>query len=254
MGHRVVEICDIPFDDIGFRRSVETIVAWARDGSGGYVCTPNVDYVVRSARDPQFRESLLQARLRLPDGMGIVYGARLAGSPLQESVTGRLLPIAVCRAAAAAAIPVGLFGGPPGVAEQAARVLAATTGVEIRCAFGPSMRFHIGSKEDEASVKQVRDASPRILFVALGAPKQEIWMLRNENDLAGCIQVGVGQAFDVLAGRSREAPRWATRVGAEWAFRLAHDPRRLAPRYLREDPKFFWWMLKRRFRRPTTPT
>ena len=92
-----VSIDGLPIHAVSFDRTVELIVSWALDGSGGYVVTPNVDYVVRARSNPAFRTALAGARLRVPDGMGIVYGSRIAGTPLPATVTGRLLPEAVGR-------------------------------------------------------------------------------------------------------------------------------------------------------------
>jgi len=236
---RVVCLRGIRIDDIGFRRTVELLVEWANDRSGGYVCTPNVDHIVRAQRDPSFRAAVSSARLRVPDGMGIVYGSRLAGYPIKETVTGRLLPEAVGRRLGTAAM--ALFGGVPGVAARAGDELRSR-GVDVADAFGPSIGFEVDGWEDKSHVDRLRRSRAAIIFVGLGAPKQELWMYRHHAELPGKVLVGVGAALDVLAGRSPEAPRWMTRIGVEWAFRLAHEPRRLARRYLLDDPHFFWWI------------
>ena len=245
---RVVEIGGIRLDDLGFTGAVDAIEAWALEGSGGYVCTPNVDFLVRARRDPAFLVALADARLRLPDGMGVVYGARLRGTPLSGTVTGRKLPEALAARLAGTPHSIGLLGGPPGAADAAARRLAML-GVDVSVAMAPSMTFEIGSTEDAACTAAIAGARPRILFVGLGAPKQELWMRRHQTDLPETVLVGVGQAIAVLAGDVATAPEWMTRVGLEWAFRLVQEPRRLARRYLRDDPRFFWWMLKDRFQR-----
>ena len=243
----VTEIAGIGFHDIGPRETVRRIVERGRLGQAGYVCTPNVDYVVRSQRDPAFRAALLGADIRVPDGMWVIYGSRLAGRPLKASVTGRLLPGAVIAEMGDRQLPMALFGGPPGVAERAAGRLRAAGAVLVD-AFGPSMRFVIGSDEDAGAVARIRESGARIVFVGLGAPKQEQWMLRHRDEL-DAVLVGIGAGLDVLAGRMREAPRWMTRIGAEWIFRLAQEPRRLGRRYLVDDPRFLWWMLRERFSR-----
>jgi len=242
---REVRIDTLLVHDITFAETVAAILAWAADGSGGYVCTPNVDHVVRARRDPQFRAATLGARLRVPDGMGIVYGARAAGRPLRGTVTGRLLPEAVASGGEATGPPVALLGGQPGAASRAADRLRAGGG-SVTAALEPSMDFRLDSPEDEAMVAALRDSGARVVFVGLGAPKQELWMARHAADLPGAVLVGIGQAIDVLGGVASAAPPWMTRIGLEWAYRLAHDPRRLARRYLWDDPRFFWWMLRSR--------
>jgi N-acetylglucosaminyldiphosphoundecaprenol N-acetyl-beta-D-mannosaminyltransferase len=218
--------------------------------SGRYVCTPNVDYVVRSRRDLAFREAINGADLRVPDGMWIVYAARLAGRPLRATVTGRLLVPRFAEYCGRTDRSIGLLGAGPGVAEQAAdRLRADHPGLRVLCAITPPTPFVLGSPEDEAIAAALQADPPDLLFVALGAPKQEMWMQRHAAQLPGTVMIGVGAAFDVLAGRVREAPAWMTRVGLEWLFRLAQEPSRLARRYLIDDPWILWWAATTRLRR-----
>jgi N-acetylglucosaminyldiphosphoundecaprenol N-acetyl-beta-D-mannosaminyltransferase len=246
--HRQIVIDTIVMDDIGIRAAVDLIVRWGRDGSGGYVVTPNVDYVVRARRDPAFRAIIDAARLRLPDGMGVVYGARLAGLRLRGTVTGRLLPQAVARHPDSPRL--ALVGGRPGASERAAERLRAA-GADVSVTSSPPMGFRIGGPEDQAAVRALAAAQPEVLFVGLGSPKQDRWMARHAVELPRTVMVGIGAGIDVLGGRQAAAPAWMTRVGLEWAYRLIHEPRRLARRYLWEDPRFFWWMLRARWRSPT---
>jgi len=241
-----IDLAGIPIDNVTFDEAVKLIAGWVADGSGGTVCTPNVDHVVKARRLPDFRAALLGMRLRVPDGMGIVYGSRIAGSPLKGTVTGRLLPEALA-AALGPETGIAFFGGRPGVAEEAARVLESR-GARIAAALAPGMGFVVGSDEDAELTRRLRDSGAGVIFVCLGAPRQELWMARHAAELPAVL-VGVGAAVDVIAGRSPTAPAWMTRLGIEWAFRLVHEPRRLARRYLRDDPRFFWWMLRQRARR-----
>ena len=240
---RTVAIASIALDDIGPAAAIETLARWGREGSGGYVVTANVDYLVRAHRDPAFRRLLEGARLRLPDGMGVVYGARMAGTRLRGSITGRLLPGALARHPGN--LRLGLMGGLPGATEPAAEHLRRLGG-DVRVATSPPMGFKIGSDPDQAAVRLLAEADPQVLFVGLGSPKQDRWMAAHAADLPRTVMVGIGQAIDVLGGQQPAAPGWMTRVGLEWAYRLAHDPRRLARRYLWDDPRFFWWMLQAR--------
>jgi N-acetylglucosaminyldiphosphoundecaprenol N-acetyl-beta-D-mannosaminyltransferase len=241
--HPTVRIGSIAVDDLGFEGTVEAIAGWAREGSGGYVVTTNVDYLVRAQRDPAFRALIDGARLRVPDGMGVVYGARLAGSPLRASITGRLLPAALARHPDR--LRLALMGGLPGATVPAGQRLRDLGG-DVRAATSPPMGFEIGDAADQAAVRLLADADPQVLFVGLGSPKQDRWMAHHAAALPRTVMVGIGQAIDVLGGMQPVAPSWMTRVGLEWAYRLAHDPRRLARRYLWDDPRFFWWMLRAR--------
>jgi N-acetylglucosaminyldiphosphoundecaprenol N-acetyl-beta-D-mannosaminyltransferase len=246
----VVTVAGLPILDVSFQQTVDLILQWATDGSGGYVCTPNADYVVRAQRDAAFREAICGARIRVPDGMWIVYAARLAGLSLGGTVTGRLLLPAVAKRARAQDLSIALFGAAPGVAEQAAATLRGRfPDLDVRATISPPMGIRIGSAEDLAGVNVLREAAPSIIFVGLGAPKQEIWMQQHSADFPGTVMVGVGQAFDVVAGHRREAPGWATRLGFEWVFRLVQEPRRLGRRYLVDDPWIIGWAIQQRIRR-----
>jgi N-acetylglucosaminyldiphosphoundecaprenol N-acetyl-beta-D-mannosaminyltransferase len=241
-----VDIAGIPVHNVTFDQAVKLIAGWVADGSGGTVCTPNVDHIVKAHGMADFRAAVLGTRLRVPDGMGIVYGSRIAGTPLKGTVTGRLLPEALAETLGPR-VGLAFFGGRPGVAQEAARVLERK-GARIVAALAPGMDFVIGSDEDAELTHRLRESGAGVIFVCLGAPRQELWMARHAAELPAVL-VGVGAAVDVLAGRSPSAPAWMTRLGVEWAFRLVHEPRRLARRYLRDDPRFFWWMLRQRARR-----
>jgi N-acetylglucosaminyldiphosphoundecaprenol N-acetyl-beta-D-mannosaminyltransferase len=242
---RAVEIDGIPIDAVSLAQAVDLLAVWAADGTGGYVCTPNVDYIVKARRDPAFRAAVLGARMRVPDGMGIVYGSRIAGTPLPATVTGRLLPERVGAELTPRGGSIALFGGPPGVAEAAAAALRGR-GVTVAGGFGPSIGFEIGSAEDALAVERLQKLDAAVIFVGLGAPKQELWMAAHTTEFPTTVLVGVGAAIEVLGGRRRAAPRWMTRVGLEWLFRLAAEPTRLARRYLWDDPRFFAWMVASR--------
>jgi N-acetylglucosaminyldiphosphoundecaprenol N-acetyl-beta-D-mannosaminyltransferase len=249
MSHQpVVQIDSLAVDNLTFDETVARIATWAADGTGGYVCTPNVDHVVRARRDDAFRSAVEGARLRVPDGMGIVYGAALAGAGLRGTVTGRLLPEAVAGALGASGPPIGLFGGRAGMAAAAAIRLSGSGRPAVH-AVEPPMGLQVGSDDDFAAVRELAATAPRVVFVGLGSPKQELWMAQHSTDMPQAVLVGVGQAIDVIGGAQAPAPGWMTRLGVEWAFRLAQEPRRLAARYLWDDPRFFGWMLRARLAR-----
>ena len=234
--------------DVSFSEAVELIVEWAREGSGGYVSTPNVDHLVRAKRDPKFRELMMGARLRVPDGMGLIYGSRLAGTPFRGAVTGRLLPEAIVRATADDPIPMAIIGGRDD-APQKAKARLEELGGKVVAAVGPPMGYVVGGPEDEKIVQEFVAAQPRIVLVGFGAPKQETWMARHQAELPGAVMLGIGQTIDILGGLIPAAPSWMTKVGLEWAFRMLRDPRRIGRRVFIDDPPFFWWMLKARLRR-----
>ena len=238
---------DVTVHDIVFAEAVELIVQWAREGSGGYVSTPNVDHLVRARRDPAFRALMMGARLRVPDGMGIIYASRLAGRPFRGAVTGRLLPEAIVAATRDEPLPMAIIGGRGDAPARAAERLNMAGG-NVVAAIGPPMGFEIGGDQDLAYVRELQQHRPRIILVGFGAPRQEMWMARHREALPEAVMLGLGQTVDVLGGLVPAAPSWMTKVGLEWAFRMLRDPLRIGRRVFIDDPPFFWWMLRSRFR------
>jgi N-acetylglucosaminyldiphosphoundecaprenol N-acetyl-beta-D-mannosaminyltransferase len=244
---REVLVDTIPIHDVTFKETVDFIVRWARDGSGGYVSTPNVDHIVKAHRDPGFRKLVLHARLRIPDGMGVVYGSYITGDRFRGTVTGRLLPEAIIAAAKPDVPTMALLGGRDDAPRKAARRLEAAGG-KVVLAIGPPMGFEIGGSADDAVTAQLKEARPQILFVGFGAPKQELWMAAHQADLPNTVMLGIGQTIDVLGGRTVAAPMWMTRVGLEWFYRVLKSPIKHGKRMFVDDPRFFWWMVQQRVR------
>lgn len=246
---REVEIPNtgVSVHDVTFDEAVELIVRWAREGSGGYVSTPNVDHLVRAHREPDFQALVRGARLRLPDGMGLIYGMRLRGRRLRGAVIGRRLPEAIVRSAGDS-VAIALIGGRDDAPERATERLRALGG-SVVAAVNPAMGFEIGGPADAEATQALAGANPRILIVGFGAPKQERWMARHAAEFPHTVMLGLGQTIDVLGGRVPTAPAWMTRVGLEWAFRMLRDPVRIGRRVFVDDPPFFWWMLKARLGR-----
>ena len=245
----IVPIGDLLIHDVDADQTDYLIASWLSNPSSEarYVCTPNVDYVVKSRRNESFREAINAADLRVPDGMWIIYASRLAGRPLRASVTGRMLLPRLAAHCRDAGRSIGIVGAADGVAARAAaRLKAAYPGLNVRHTISPPMGFLVGSQADNEILAALRADPVDLLFVALGAPKQEIWMHEHRDDLPKTVLIGVGAGVDIVAGRFREAPRWMTRVGLEWLFRLAQEPRRLARRYLVDDPWILLWALKTR--------
>lgn len=241
---REVRIGSITLHDVVAAEADRIIGHWlsAPSSRGRYVCTPNVDFVVRAGRDAEFRSAIEDADLRVPDGMWIIYASRIAGRPLRGTVTGRLLLPRLATYCRDRGLVISLLGAGPDVAATAAQKLSLSIPrLIVRHAISPPMNFEVGGSHDMEYVAELAANPPAILFVALGAPKQEVWMQRHAADLPGVVMIGIGAGLDVIAGRFREAPAWMTKIGVEWAFRLVQEPRRLARRYLVDDPRILIW-------------
>jgi N-acetylglucosaminyldiphosphoundecaprenol N-acetyl-beta-D-mannosaminyltransferase len=184
-----------------------------------------------------FQQVLLDADLVTPDGMPVVWALRLLGVRSATRVYGPDLTPLVCRAAAARGLPVGFYGGTPEVLDaMIAKLAAAYPGLNVAYRFSPPFR-PLAPEEEREVARAIDESGARILFVGLGCPKQERWMARHKGEIRA-VMLGVGAAFDFLAGEKRQAPRFVQTVGMEWCFRLMCEPRRLWRRYLYNNPRF----------------
>jgi N-acetylglucosaminyldiphosphoundecaprenol N-acetyl-beta-D-mannosaminyltransferase len=217
--------------------ALEAIDALVARREGGAVFTPNVDHVVLADRDERLRAAYARADLSLCDGQPLRWTSPLLGLRLPEKVSGSDLFLPLMRHAARRRWRVYLLGGAPGVADAAGERLAREEGVEV---VGVSAaEVGIDPLADEAEVAaRVAAARPDLVAVCLGAPKGELWVDRVRERLRPAVAVQLGASMDFYVGRARRAPRWMQRAGLEWAHRLAREPRRLARRYLLQDPAF----------------
>jgi len=205
-----------------------------------YVCAANVHTVSLARRDAAFREVLNGALLAVPDGQPLVWAHRiLVGRRLMDRVYGPTLMLKLCEGAAARGLPVYLYGGSGGVPEKLAQVLQQRwPELKIAGAFAPP--FGERSADDSGlrqELEAINSSGARLLFVALGAPKQERFMHAHASRI-NALQIGVGAAFDFHSGRMPQAPAWMQQAGLEWFFRFCVEPRRLWRRYLFYNPYF----------------
>jgi N-acetylglucosaminyldiphosphoundecaprenol N-acetyl-beta-D-mannosaminyltransferase len=187
------------------------------------VCTVNPEFVIDARRDPAFAAILRQADLCAADGVGIVWAARLQGVHIPERVTGSDGIYRMSERAAQKGWRVFYLGAAAGVAEQTAAILAARyPGLQVAGAYGGSPQ----ADDWPAIARRLQAAQPDVLFVAYGHPKQDVWIARHRHELSAAVAIGVGGAFDFVAGVTRRAPLWLQRLGLEWLHRLLHEPRR----------------------------
>ncbi len=246
---RQIPVDTVAIHDVTFDETVDFVIKWARDGSGGYIATPNVDHIVRARRDPVFRKLMMDARLRVPDGMGVVYGSHITRTPFRGTVTGRLLPEAIINKTKPDVPTMALIGGREDAPAKASAKLTEM-GAKIVAAAGPTMGFEIGGAEDKRIVEQFKEAHPQIVLVGFGAPKQERWMDAHKDDLPWAVMLGIGQTIDVLGGYTTASPMWMTKIGMEWFYRVLKSPIKHGKRMFIDDPRYFWWMVQQRFRGP----
>lgn len=241
-----ITLGSVPVDVIDMNQTVEQIgcaIAAPRE-QAFHICTPNAQFVLLAHRISRFREALAGADLSVADGVPLVWASRLLGYPLPGRVNGTDLMVRLCGEAASHAWSVYFLGGRPGAAESAARRLAmAFPNLRIAGVDCPTIGFMDDPDLDFKVSARIEEASPDLLFVALGAPKQEYW-IRQHLLLPAKVMIGVGGSFELVAGVVRRAPSLFQRVGCEWLWRLSMEPRRLWRRYLIGNAWFVFVVLR----------
>lgn len=237
-------------DRVDTASAVERIRDFLLSGKTNQIVTVNLDFVAISRHDEDFRDTLNEADLAVADGMPLVWVSRLMGEPVPERLTGVELVDECCRVAMETQTSIFLLGAAPGVAEQAAKNLTERfPGLRIAGMYAPPFG-PLTVEENERIIERINAARPDFLFVALGAPQQDVWIRANRDRLDVPVCMGVGCVFDLLAGDVSRAPGWMQRTGFEWLFRLIQEPRRLWRRYIVDDIPVLFWLLKQAVSRP----
>jgi len=238
-------ILSYPVDPVSKDQAVRAVIERALEGApGAYVCLTNAHTTVESQRLPALRKAAEGAFLSVPDGVPLRWILRHRGYSSTEKVTGiEYMPLV-----AAAGRDVGLrhyfYGGGPGVAEAAGRGLARLVpGTTVVGATSPPFATIEDWPIEELS-EELRRSRPHVLWVGLGAPKQELWMAKMAHTLDVPVMIGVGAGFDFLAGTKRACPPYLRHIGLEWAFRLLAEPRRLWRRYLLGNSRFVYLLTR----------
>jgi N-acetylglucosaminyldiphosphoundecaprenol N-acetyl-beta-D-mannosaminyltransferase len=222
-------------DNVDLRTAIARIRSFVQSGQPHQIVTVNLDFVSIASRNDVFRATINSADLAVADGMPLVWLARLKDRPLAERVAGVELVTESCRLAAELGASVFLLGAAEGVADTAARRLEDMhPGLRIAGTYSPPVG-PMCPEENERMVRMIQSAAPDFLFVALGAPRQDLWIQEHQPRLGVPVAMGVGCVLDLLAGSRRRAPLWMQRTGLEWAFRLVQEPQRLWRRYLLND-------------------
>jgi N-acetylglucosaminyldiphosphoundecaprenol N-acetyl-beta-D-mannosaminyltransferase len=230
-------VLSLPVHVTDYRDALSRIQSWADAGESRSVFAATVNNVLHAHDSPTYREFSSSADLVVADGMPIVWTLRCLGEPSATRVYGPDLMLRLLDLAHRCLIPVGFYGGTPHTLTRLLqRVRADWPGLRITYAFSPPFRA-LSPQENAEILSAITDAKPSLLFVGLGCPRQEESIGERRGTLPS-VMLGVGAAFDFLAGTKKQAPRWMMRLGLEWLFRLACEPRRLARRYLIGNPRF----------------
>ena len=238
-----IEVLGVRVDDATYDDLLAKIRDFVASGQPHQIVTLNPEMLVLAHHDPAFRRQLNAADLNVPDGVGLMLAARFLGHPLRQRVTGSDGIYRMAEECARMGYRPYFLGAAPGVAEIAAqRLAAANPGLEVAGTYAGSPR-----PEDETEIVQrIRAVAPDVLFVAYGVPAEEKWIARNAQRLGVPVMVGVGGAFDFVAGVTRRAPPWMRRFGLEWLHRLLRQPWRW--RRQLALPRFALLVLRQRLR------
>lgn len=216
-----VSILGLPVQNVTMQQAVNDVSGFFGMRESKIVVTPNAEILQMFTKDPQVKEALLNADYVIPDGIGVVLAAKRLGTPVKEKVAGVELAAHLLNYSAEQGKRVYFLGGKPGVAEEAKKKLQeqypnlAIVGV----------RDGYFKPEDEpAIVEEINSLDVDMLFVCLGAPKQELWMAAHKKELKIGVMLGLGGTLDVLAGVSKRAPKWMIACGLEWLYRLVKEP------------------------------
>ena len=217
-----IDVCGVGFDNVTMGEAVARAMDILNGSTTEYAVTPNAEIVWEAMHDDALMQLIRQAALVLPDGAGVVLGAKMLGTPLKEKVAGIEFAQRLMAAMAASGHRLYLLGSKPGVAEEAARRCQERyPGLQI-CGTAD------GYFKDEAPVvRAINDAHADAVFVCLGAPKQEKFMSSHREELNVRLMVGLGGSRDNFAGNVKRAPRWMIRCNLEWLYRLLKQPQRI---------------------------
>jgi N-acetylglucosaminyldiphosphoundecaprenol N-acetyl-beta-D-mannosaminyltransferase len=217
---------------VNLPRALRILETWRTAGKQGYVCCVSAHGLVESQRDPDFGRVLSGAAMTTEDGMPLVWWCRHAGFKDAGRACGRDLLMTICEGGVQLGYRHYFYGGTPTVVEQLVSNLTQLFPGLIVAGYR-SPPFHPLTPEEEAAeVATINEARPDFVWVGLGTPKQDKWMAQHIGEIDATALLGVGAAFDFVAGAKRVAPVWMQRSGLEWMFRLGTEPRRLARRYL----------------------
>lgn len=237
-GIRLTELLRVFADAIAQRKS-------------SYVCFCGAHLCVCAARDRRVRQALEEAAFCLPDGVGATWGARLLGERLPERLPGPSVMLEVCQHGLARGYHHFFYGGAKGVPDRLSEKLRERfPGLQVAGTYSPPFR-ELTTEEDEDVVDMINSCDPDIVWVGLGAPKQEIWASNHVGRLSAPLILPVGAAFDFHSGNKKWAPFWIRKIGFEWLYRMFTGGRRVFLRYTRHQPVFVAMILKQAVLRVT---
>jgi N-acetylglucosaminyldiphosphoundecaprenol N-acetyl-beta-D-mannosaminyltransferase len=236
------KILGFNLDLIDMRQATEKIKQSIMNRQQLQVVTLNAEMVYQAWHNPELKSIINQAPLIVPDGIGVVWAARQFGARITERVTGIDLLLSLCQEAASHQWKIFLLGAQPGVAERAGKKLQEQfPGLII----GGTIDGYFSAREEPEIIEKIRQSQPDIIFVALGFPKQELWIAKNQDKLGATVSIGIGGSLDVISGNKKRAPQFFIKHNLEWLYRLIDDPGRFKRQLVL--PAFVLLVLKHKY-------
>lgn len=224
MGHNErLEILGIGIDKVNSQQALERIGEFIASGESHQIVTANAEIIYQASKNEKMRNVINNAQMVTADGSGVVWASRQLGEPLGQRVTGIDLVNSICEQSAKDKWKIYILGSAPGV--------AATAAINIRdkfpgCNIVGTHHGYFNAKEEKQILAELEQLKPDVLFVALGAPKQEYWIADHLSALGIPVGMGIGGSMDVLSGNVKRAPKWMQKMSLEWLYRLLIQPTR----------------------------
>lgn len=237
-------ILTLPVNILDLSKATDRVVLLAKKKQPAYVCVSNVHMCMETFDHDDFRNIVSNADLVVADGRPIYWAQQLLGFKDARQVRGQDLMTELCAMSACKDLNIGLYGGScENVLNKVIVSLKASfPNINITYHFSPPYT-ELTTEQKVQTIANIKKSNVDILFVGIGCPKQEHWMSINSPEVP-CIMLGVGAAFDFIAGEKKHAPKWVQQSGLEWFFRMLAEPKRLAMRYLKENPRFVYYFIK----------
>ncbi|MDE2428787.1 MAG: WecB/TagA/CpsF family glycosyltransferase [Burkholderiales bacterium] len=239
----VTQLFGLEIQNSDFAHASQNLLAIAkqRGQTSRIVVTPNVDHLVRLEQQPEFKALYRTADFIFADGMPVVWASKMTDHPLPERVTGADLFVSLCQDCVTHHLSIFIVGGMPGQEDMLRQAFSTTYPGLKTSIFCPSMQFTPDGPEADEAMQRIQTAQPNIVFICLGMPKQEHFALRYRREQTSNnapLLLCVGAAMEFALGQKQRAPLWMQKVGLEWFWRLASEPRRLWRRYTTQASKF----------------
>ena len=218
-----LEILGVGIDKVTSQQALDNIADFIASGQPHQIVTANAEIIYQASKNEKMRNIINNAQMVTADGSGVVWASRQLGEPLEQRVTGIDLVNSICERSAQAKWKIYILGSAPGV--------AATAAMNIRdkfpgCNIVGTHHGYFNAKEEKQILAELEQLKPDVLFVALGAPKQEYWIADHLADLGIPVGMGIGGSMDVLSGNVKRAPKWMQKMSLEWLYRLLIQPTR----------------------------